>query len=325
MKRRNFIALCGIGAVGWPLAAQAQAPAKVVVGVLDSASAQENPYFLTTARQGLGDAGYSGDNVAIDYRWAEGDYDQLPALAADLIRRQPAALYAAGLPAALALKRATSTIPIVFVVGPDPVSLGLVASLKRPNGNMTGVSLYTAALMMKRLELLHALAADAVPIGFLVNPNNPRALSDQQDVAAAARALGLQIAVLDVGSDIDLVALAAAVKQRNVRALLVGNDPFLNGRVRQIIALAASLKIPAIYGLPEFAGAGGLMSCNTSLDDAYRLGFGYVGRILNGAKPGNLPVVQPTKFQLVINLKTASALGIAVPPALLASADKVLE
>jgi len=326
MRRRNFLALIGAAAVARPLAAAAQKkPAKIVVGVLDAASAQENPYFLTTAGQGLSDVGYSGDGVAIDYRWAEGDYDQLPALATDLVGRQPAALYAAGLPAAVALKRATTTIPIVFVVGPDPVSVGLVSNLKQPGGNMTGVSVYTPALVAKRLEFLHALAPDAAPIGVLWNPNNSRAQTDQQDVQAGAQALGLPIVSLQVGSDIDLIALAGAIADRNVKALVVSNDSFLNNRITQIIALSAKLKLPAMYGLPEFAGAGGLMSCNTSLDDAYRLAFAYVGRILKGEKPGNLPVVRPAKFQLVINLRTATALGLTVPPALLASADKVLQ
>ena len=325
MRRRDVIALLSGAATALPLVARAQKATKIVVGVLDAASAQENPYFLTTAGQGLSDAGFSGDNVAIDYRWAEGDYDQLPALANDLVQREPTALYAAGLPAAVALKRATTTIPIVFVVGPDPVSVGLVTNLKRPGGNMTGVSVYTPGLVAKRLEFLHALVPNAVPIGVLFNPNNTGAQTDRQDAQAGAQALGLQIVSLQVGSDIDLVALAPAISDRNVKALLVSNDSFLNSRASQIIALAAKLKLPAIYGLPEFAGAGGLMSCNTSLDDAYRLAFAYVGRILKGEKSGNLPVAQPTKFQLVINLRTATALGLTVPPALLASADKVLQ
>jgi putative tryptophan/tyrosine transport system substrate-binding protein len=326
MRRRAFIAWLGAGAAlstVRPLTLRAEQG--VVVGVLDSASAEENPYFLAVAREGLNEAGYGGENVTIAYRWAEGHYDQLPTLAHDLLGWQPAALFAAGLPAALALKAATLTIPVVFVVGPDPVSVGLVTNLTRPYGNMTGVSLYTPALVRRRLELLHELSPAAVPIGFLVNPDSAMAQSDLGDVEAAARALGQQIEVLQVGGDADLYALQATIMQRNVRALLVGNDPFINSRSPQIISIAASVAIPAIYGLTEYAAAGGLMSCNVSLNDAYRLGFNYVGAILKGKKPGDLPVLRPTKFQLVVNLKIASVLGLTVPPALLAAADEVIK
>lgn len=325
MRRRDVITfLCG-AAMARPGAVRAKdAPGTVVVGVLDAASPVENSSFLATARQGLTDAGYGSDNVAVDYRWAESDPDQLPTLADDLVQRRPAALFAAGLPAALALKGATATIPIVFVVGPDPVGLGLVSSLSRPNGNLTGVSLYTRALVMKRLALLQQITGGAGPIGFVVNPFSARARSDRQDVETSARALALPVAILEVGSDSDLDALATTVPQREVKALVIGNDPFLNSRIPKIIDLVAKLAVPAVYGLPEFAEAGGLMSCSTSLDDAYRLGFSYVGRILKGAKVRDLPVVQPTKFQLVVNLKTAQALGLAVPAELLAAADKVI-
>jgi putative ABC transport system substrate-binding protein len=297
----------------------------VVVGVLDSASAEENPYFLAVARQGLNEAGYGGENVTIAYRWAEGHYDQLPTLAYELLGWQPAALFAAGLPAALALKAATPTIPVVFVVGPDPVSVGLVTNLNKPYGNVTGVSLYTPALVKRRLELLHQLAPAAVPIGFLVNPDSAMAQSDLGDVQAAARALGQKIEVLQVGGDADLYALPATITQHNVKALLVGNDPYINSRTPEIISIAANFAIPAIYGLREYAAAGGLMSCNVSLNDAYRLGFNYVGDILKGQKPGDLPVLRPTKFQFAVNLKTASALGLTVPPALIAAADEVIK
>lgn len=322
MRRRDFIFLCA-AVMARPGLAHGE-PARVVVGVLDAASSVENSSFLATARQGLTDAGYASDNVTVDYRWAESDPDQLPTLASDLVERHPAALFAAGLPAALALKRATATVPTVFVVGPDPVFLGLVTSLSRPNGNLTGVSLYTRALVTRRLALLHQLAGGAEPIGFVVNPFSAMSRSDRQDVEMSARALALSLAILEAGSDTDLDALATSVPQRQVKALLIGNDPFLNSRMPKIIALAAKLAIPAMYGLPEFAEAGGLMSCSTSLDDAYRLGFSYVGRILKGAKVRDLPVVQPTKFQLVVNLRTAQALGLVVPPALLAAADKVI-
>jgi putative ABC transport system substrate-binding protein len=326
MRRRTFIACLGAGAALpalRPLALRAEQG--VVVGVLDSASAEENPYFLAVARQGLNEAGYDGENVTIAYRWAEGHYDQLPNLAYELLGWQPAALFAAGLPAALALKGATPTVPVVFVVGPDPVSVGLVTNLTRPYGNMTGVSLYTPALVKRRLEVLNELAPAAVPIGFLLNPDSAMAQSDLGDVQAAARALGQPIEVLQLGGDADLYALPATIAQRNVRALLVGNDPYINSRSRQIISIATSFAIPAVYGLREYAAAGGLISCNVSLNDAYRLGFNYVGDILKGEKPGNLPVLRPTKFQLVVNLKTASALGLTVPPALLSSADEVLK
>ena len=326
MRRRTFIAWFGAGAALLavrPVAPRAEQGA--VVGVLDSASAEENPYFLAVARQGLNDAGYGGENVTIAYRWAEGRYDQLPTLAYELLGRQPAALFAAGLPAALALKAATPTVPVVFVVGPDPVSVGLVTNLNKPYGNVTGVSLYTPMLIKRRLELLRELSPAAVPIGFLVNPESAMAQSDLGDVQAAARALGQQIEVLQIGGDADLYALPAAITQHNVKALLVGNDPYFNSRSPQIISIAASFAIPAIYGLREYVAAGGLMSCNVSLNEAYRLGFNYVGDILKGKKPGDLPVLQPTKFQFVVNLKTAGALGLTLPPTLLATADEIIK
>ena len=327
MKRREFVTLIAAAAVAGPRPVRAKPPEMtpaVAVGVLDAASPETNPSFLAVARQGLDDARYRNDNVKIDYSWAEGSYDQLPKLAIELVERHPAALFAAGLPAARALKGATTTIPIVFVVGPDPVALGLVSSRSRPSGNLTGVCLYTPALVAKRLALLKEIAPAAVPIGFVMNPESAMAQSDLNDVQAGARALGQEIAVLAVGSDADLYTLSATITQRQVKALLIGNDPYLNSRIPQIIALAASHAIPAMYGLREFALAGGLMSCNTSLDDSYRQGFKYVGRILKGEKPGSLPILSPTKFQLVINLKTANALGLAVPDTLLASADEVV-
>jgi putative ABC transport system substrate-binding protein len=326
MRRRTFIASLGAGAALSTIPPFAlRAERGVVVGVLDSASAEENPYFLAVARQGLNEAGYGGDNVTIAYRWAEGHYDQLPTLAYVLLGWQPAALFAAGLPAALALKAATPTVPVVFVVGPDPVSVGLVINLTKPHGNVTGVSLYTPALVRRRLELLHEIAPAAAPIGFLVNPDSAMAQSDLADVRAAARALGQPIEVLEIGGDVDLYALPATIAQRNVKALLVGNDPYINSRSPQIISIAANSAIPAIYGLREYAAAGGLMSCNVSLNDAYRLGFNYVGDILKGRKPGDLPVLRPTKFQFVVNLMTANALGLTVPPSLLAAADEVIK
>jgi putative tryptophan/tyrosine transport system substrate-binding protein len=248
----------------------------------------------------------------------------LPRLANELVEREPAALFAAGLPAALALKATTTTIPVVFVVGPDPVSAGLVTNRNRPGGNLTGFCLYTPALVAKRLALLKQVAPSAVPIGFLINPQSASAESDLDDVDAGARSFEQDITVLRVGSDIDLYALPQTIAQRQIKALLVGNDPYLNSRITEIIALAASHALPAMYGLREFAVAGGLMSCSTSLEGSYRQGFQYVGRILKGEKPGNLPVQSPSKFQVVFNLKIANALGLNIPGELLASADEVI-
>jgi putative ABC transport system substrate-binding protein len=324
MKRREFIKLIAGAAISAPISARAKPQQTVAIGILDSASPQTSGSFLALARQGLDDAGYRNEDVKIDYSWAEGSYDELPRLANELAERQPAALFAAGLPAALALKATTTTIPVVFVVGPDPVSAGLVTSRSLPGSNLTGFCLYTPALVVKRLALLKEVAPSAVPIGFLVNPQSASAESDLDDVDAGARSFEQDIAVLRVGSDIDLYALPQVIAQRQIKALLVGNDPYLNSRITEIIALAASHSLPAIYGLREFAAAGGLMSCNTSLNDSYRDGFRYVGRILKGEKPGNLPVLSPSKFQFVFNLKTANALGLSVSGALLASADEVI-
>jgi putative ABC transport system substrate-binding protein len=326
MRRREFITFLGGAAAAWPFAAHAQQPAMPVIGLLEPGSSEGSANWIAATRQGLSETGYvEGRNVAIEYRYAEGKYDRLPILAAELIQRQPTLLFAGGLPAALALKAATVTIPIVFISGPDPVRLGLVTSLNKPGSNMTGVTLFTTVLVTKRLELLRELVPAAVLIGYIVNPNNPRASSDIDDVEAGARALGQQITVLEVRSDSDFDGLFANIRQRGVRALLVGNDPFLNSRAQQLAALVARHAMPAIYGLREYAVAGGLMSYATRLNDSYRDAGVYIGRILNGEKPGNLPVMQPTKFELVINLKTAKALDLDVPATLLARADEVIE
>jgi len=326
MRRRDFIALIGGGTAAWPLTTRAQQPAKPMVGLLEPGSSEGSANWYAAARQGLSEAGYvEGQNVAIEYRYADGKYDRLPNLAAELIQRQPTVLFAGGLPAALAFKAAVTTIPVVFVSGTDPVRLGLVTSLNKPGGNFTGVTLFTTMLVTKRLELLRELVPAAVLIGYIVNPNNPRAKSDIGDVEAGGRALGQQIIVLEVRSDSDFEGLVATIPQRGVRALLVGNDPFLNSRVQQLVALAARHAIPAIYGLREYAVAGGLLSYATRLTDSYRNAGVYIGRILSGEKPGNLPIMQPTKFDLVLNLKTAKALGLTIPDKLLALADEVIE
>jgi putative ABC transport system substrate-binding protein len=274
----------------------------------------------------VGSARYvEGQNIAIEYRWAKGQYNLLPTLASELIQLRPAVLLAPGLPAALAIKEATSTIPIVFVSGPDPVRSGLVASLNEPNGNITGVTLFASVLVTKQLELLRELVPDAALIAFIVNPDDPRTRSDVDEVEAGARTLAQQIVVLEVNRDRDFEVLFTAAIQWGVRALLVGNDAFLNSQAQQLVALAARYEIPAICGLRKYVETGGLMSYSTSLPESARQAGTYVGRILKGEKPSQLPVVQPTKFELVINLKTAKALGLSVPQTLLVAADEVIE
>ena len=325
MKRRNFLA--GLVGIAWPLTALAQQPAMPVVGFLNSASAQPFENYVAGFRAGLKETGYvDGQNVAIEFRWAEGHYDRLPGMAADLVRRKVAVLVATGgSPAVLAAKAATTTVPIVFTIGGDPVRLGIVTSLSRPGGNMTGVDMFVNQMETKRLGLLRALVPKADLIAILLNPNNPFATGQMREVQEAARPHGQQIQILPASSESEINAAFTTVVQLHAAAMLVCGDPFFNSQRDKIIALAAEHAIPAIYEQREHALAGGLMSYGTSLSDGYRQAGIYVGRILNGEKPADLPVLQSTKFEFVINLKTAKALGIEVPPNLAAEADETIE
>jgi putative ABC transport system substrate-binding protein len=327
MRRREFITLLGGAAAGWPLTVRAQQPAMPVIGFLDSGSPVAFAARVAAFRRGLNEVGYvEGQNVAIEFRWAEGQYDRLPAMAADLVRRQVVVIAATGSPnSAQAAQAATKSIPIVFANAGDPVKLGLVPSLKRPGGNATGVSYFNSPLGSKRLELVRKLVPTAKVIGFLVNPNNPNAESDTKDTEAAGGVIGAQIAVLKASSESDIDATFAAFAQQRPDALLVNTDAFFSSRNGQFAALAARYAIPTIYYWRDFVTSGGLVSYGADITDAYRLAGTYTGRILKGAKPAELPVLLPTKFELVINLKTAKALGLTVPPTLLALVDEVIE
>ena len=326
MRRREFIALLGGTAAAWPLAARAQQSAVPVIGFLMSGASGSTAHMRAAFQRGLNQTGYvEGQNVAIEYRYAENRYDRLPELAADLIRRQVAVIGAFGPSAVQAVKAATATIPIVFTSGADPVRAGLVASLNRPGGNITGVNIITAELEAKRLELLSRVVPAAAPIAVLINPGSPLAQNQIKDVQAAAPLIGRQILIFNVSSARDLEPAFTMLVERRAGGILVAADPFFNDRREQMVALSARYALPAIYEWREFVFAGGLMSYGTSITDAYRQAGIYVGLILKGERPSELPVVQPTKFELVINLKTAKTLGLTVPPSLLVGADEVIE
>jgi putative ABC transport system substrate-binding protein len=330
MRRRDFIA--GLGAAAappamWPLAARAQQPVMPVIGYLSSESLDSRSELQAAFHRGLGDTGYvEGRNVAIEYRWAQSHYDQLPALAVELVRRQVTVIIADGTAAALATKAATSTIPIVFNIGSDPVKWGLVASFNRPGANVTGVSVLFNALEAKKLELLHDVLPKAAVIAMLVNPTNPNAEPDTKDAQVAARLLGLRLLVLNASDQGGIEAAFATLMQQQVSALMLGADLFFVTARNQIVALAARHRVAAIYHRREFTAAGGLMSYGpNSIDSTRQVGV-YAGRILKGEKPGELPVMQPTKFELVVNLKAAKAIGLTIPESFLnLRADEVIE
>jgi putative ABC transport system substrate-binding protein len=323
MRRREFITLLGGGAA-WPLAARAQQPAMALVGLISGTHVDNR--LIGAIRQGLKDAGYiEGRNLAIKYLSADADFDRLPSLAAELVADPVTVILALAPPAAVAAKAATATIPIVFATGADPVDLGLVSSLSRPGGNLTGVTFLVNTLGAKRLELVRELVPSATAIGFLINPQNPTSEAQTRDVEAAARARGIELIILNSSSEGDIDAAFTSFVQQRVNAVIIGSDSLFVSRPDQLIGLAARHALPAIYFLRQFAVAGGLISYGASISDAYRVAGGYVGRILKGEKPADLPVQQTVKFELVINLKTAKALGLPVPQSMQVAADEVIE
>jgi putative ABC transport system substrate-binding protein len=325
MKRREFITLIGGAAAAWPIAARAQQSAMPVIGYLSIRSGEN--YLAEAFRRGLTEAGYvEGQTIAIEYRWAAGQYDQLPAMAAELARRPVAVIVTGGGEvAALSAKTATSAIPIVFAIGGDPVTVGLVASYNRPGGNATGISILTSHLEPKRLGLLHQLVPQATTIAVLLNPNFPSFERQERDVQEAARALGVKVYVLRASTDRDIEVAFETVARQRIAALAVGADPFFDTRRDKLVALAARQMVPTIYHFREFATAGGLLSYGIDLSDAHRQMGIYAGRILKGAKPADLPVLQPTRLELIINLKAARGLALQVPDKVLALADETIE
>jgi putative ABC transport system substrate-binding protein len=326
MKRRELLMLLGGATVVWPHAARAQQPAMPVIGFLHSLSSDAIADRLIAFRQGLKETGYvEGENVAIVYRWAESQIDRLPELAADLVRRQVAVIAAGNTPSAWVAKAATTTIPIVFITAEDPVRLGLVASLARPGGNLTGFNFLAGELVAKRLGLLRELVPGAARVAVLVNPAGPDSETTVRDVEPAARAMGLQIQVLNASTSREINAAFATTVRERPDVLFVSSDPFFRSRRMQLTHLATLHKVPAVYSARDYAEAGGLMSYGSSVTDAYRQIGVYAGRILKGAKPADLPVVQASRFELVINAETARMLGLTVPATLLATADEVIE
>jgi putative tryptophan/tyrosine transport system substrate-binding protein len=327
MRRREFITLLGGTAATWPLAARAQQRAMSVIGFVSSRSPGESAVHVAAFRDGLSEKGFvEGNNLAIAFRWAEGHYDRLPALCSELVHQGVAVLFAAGgPPSALAAKAASLTTPIVFILASDPIKLGFVASLNHPGGNATGVNLFSVAVEPKKLEILHQLVPKTMQIGVLVNPRNPNAQTITTELQYASGALGLRILIVNAATLAEFGAAFTTLVQQDVGALVVAADPFFNDQREALVTLAAQHALPAIYEWREFAAAGGLVSYGTSLSDAYRQAGIYTGRILKGEKPADLPVVQPTKFELVINRNTAKALGLEIPQPMLVAADEVIE
>jgi putative ABC transport system substrate-binding protein len=325
IPRRQFITLLG-GAAAWPIVARGQQPTRPVIGFLNSAGAQSFTSRVAAYRRGLSEAGFvEANNVTIEYRWADGQYDRLQSMAADLVRRRVAVITAGGPPAASAAKTATSVIPIVFTTGDDPVGAGLVPSLNRPGGNVTGVYLFLSNLSAKKLGLLRDLLPQATTIAGLFNAASQSTEVQTNDLQAAGNAIGVHVEIAQAGNDQEIESAFAALSKRQIGAVMVGSDPYYISRREMIITLAAHYSIPAFYELRDFVDDGGLISYGTDIEDGYRQAGVYAGRILKGEKPGDLPVLQSTKFQFVINLKTAKALGVSISDNLLTLADEVIE
>ena len=326
MRRRDFIKVLGGGVAAWPLSARAQRPAMPVIGYLAAGSPGSEARLHEAFVKGLGEAGYAdGKNTKIEYRWAENQYDRLPSMAADLVRQDVAVLAATTTPAARAAKAATDTIPIVFTTIADPVQIGFVASLNRPGGNVTGATMLSVEVGPKLVELLHVAVPSAGTMALLVNPTNPNAATQSKSIEQAAAKLGVKLHVLNASTESDLDTAFAKLNQLGAGALIIAHDVFFNAQARQLGGLTLRNKLPAIYTLPEFSAGGGLISYGASRADGWHQAGLYVGRILKGEKPSELPVIQPTTFEFAINLRTAKALGVSVPLPLIASADEIIE